>query len=56
MIDAEQEKHMDILAETEATTSRRPWHKPPVTHLQIKKTTGGSGSHGDGQDFTPNAG
>jgi hypothetical protein len=44
MIDAEQEKRIDIFTEIDATPSRRPWHKPSVMRIDIKKTLAGIGS------------
>jgi len=36
----------------DSATTRRQWHKPPVTRIEIKRTLGGAGSSPDGADTT----
>lgn len=40
----------EIVAGDEDT--RRPWHKPPVTRIEMKRTLAGGGSFVDGFDNT----
>lgn len=54
----EKDKSTAMISEKNGTVSpdaieRRPWHKPAVTRIDMKKTLSGEGSADDGPLNTP---